>query len=86
MIPNAVYVDGKVVVQYYQPVPKYIKTPVGEVVFDCQHGISLAFVDEPLANSLIQYQGGCCGGKRFVVSLASEVIYQHWLHGNGGRN
>jgi hypothetical protein len=73
------------VVQYFQPMPKYLKIGAKEYIFDCQHGVSLAFVDESDVPSLLRAEGGCCGGKRKIVTLASQVVYSHWLDGQGGR-
>jgi len=85
MIENAHYVDGKVAMRYHQPVPKQIKIGNKVFVFTMGHGISLSLVDEEDVPSLLAYLGGCCGGKKKVISLASEAVYLHWLEGNGGR-
>lgn len=77
--------DGKVVVIYYQPMPKRVQVNSNDIYFDCQHGLSLAFVDEGLVDQLLAFRGGCCGGKRQVIYLASETQYKHWLDGQGGR-
>ncbi len=77
--------DGKVVVIYYQPMPKRVNVQGTDVYFDCQHGLSLAFVDESQVAPMLAFKGGCCGGKRQVIYLATEVQYKHWLDGNGGR-
>jgi hypothetical protein len=86
MIPNAYYNDDKLVaVVYYQPIPKYIKVGAIEHVFSCEHGISLAWVPEEHVQPLLSHLGGCCGGKRTVVSLANPAQVAHWRNGNGGR-
>lgn len=85
MIENAVYVEEKVAVWYYQPMPKAIKLGDRVVVFDCQHAVSMAFVDEDLVAQLLAYKGGCCGKQRQVVFLATEVLLSHWKDGKGGR-
>jgi len=77
--------EGKVVVIYYQPMPKRVNVQGIEIYFDCQHGLSLAFVDESQVAPMLAFKGGCCGGKRQVIYLATEVQYKHWLDGNGGR-
>lgn len=77
--------NGKVVLRYFQPMPKLIKVSGQNVYFDAQHGISLAFVDESLVNPLLSHLGGCCGQKRQIIFLATQTQYQHWLDGNGGR-
>lgn len=85
MIENAFYLDTKVVVRYSQPTPKHIKTNGKDFIFSCEHGVSLAFVDEEDVNSLLSYLGGCCGKRQQVIFLATESVYKHWLNGNGGR-
>lgn len=85
MIADAVYVDGKVAVWYYQPMPKAIKIENQTVVFDCEHAVSMAFVDESLVAPLLAFKGGCCGRQRQVVFLATPVLYSHWKDGKGGR-
>lgn len=85
MIENAVYVEDKVAVFYYQPMPKAIKIDNRTIVFDCQHAVSMAFVDEDLVAPLLSYKGGCCGRQRQVVFLATEVLLSHWKDGKGGR-
>jgi len=85
MIPNAVYENGLVAVIYYQPMPKYIKVGNIQHVFSCEHGISLAWVPEKDVPLLLSHLGGCCGGKRNVVYLASPVQVSHWKDGKGGR-
>lgn len=82
MVKNS---DGKVAVIYYQPMPKRVQVNGNDIYFDCQHGLSLAFVDESLVDQLLAFRGGCCGGKRQVIYLASETQYRHWLDGQGGR-
>ena len=77
--------EGKVVRFYYQPIPKLIKAGNESVYFDCQYGVSLAFVDESLVQTLLGILGGCCGNKRQIIFLATETQYSHWKDGNGGR-
>jgi len=77
--------DGKVAMVYYQPMPKLIKVGNKDYWFDCQHGISMAFVDETDVTPLLNFMGGCCGGKKKVIFLASEAQHSHWKDGNGGR-
>lgn len=85
-IENAVYnAEGKVIVRYEQPMPKAVKIGDKTIVFDCQYGVSLAFVDEEDVAPLLGYIGGCCGGGKHVITLASEVAYSHWKNGLGGR-
>lgn len=77
--------EGKVAITYYQPIPKLVRVGNTQVYFDCQYGISLALVDESLVPSLLGVLGGCCGGKRQIIHLASQVQYDHWKFGKGGR-
>lgn len=85
MIDGAFYVNEKVVVRYSQPVPKLIKIDSKSYYFDCQYGVSLAFVDEADVPALLNFLGGCCGKKQHVISLASQAVYSHWTDGQGGR-
>lgn len=85
MIKDAVYVDNKVAVWYFMPMPKAIKIGEKVTVFQCEHGVSMAFVDENDVQPLLDYKGGCCGKSRQVVFLATPVLYSHWKDGKGGR-
>ena len=78
--------DGLVVLFYYQPIPKQIKAGGKTYFFDCQHGVSLAFVNENEVDALVNATGGCCGRKRKIISLANINQYEHWKNGKGGRN
>lgn len=78
--------DGLVILFYYQPVPKLVRlSQEKSVYFDCRYGVSLAFVSREDADILVEQLGGCCGGKRRIIFPASQVQYDHWLHGKGGR-
>ena len=46
MITGAFYVDGKVALRYFQPVPKYVSVAGKQYIFDVRHAISLIFVPE----------------------------------------
>jgi hypothetical protein len=85
MIADAVYVKGRVAVRYAQPIPKLIQIGSERYYFDCQYGVSLAFVDEADVPTLLNHKGGCCGGQKLVITLASPAVYSHWLDGKGGR-
>lgn len=85
MIEGASYVGEKVILRYAQPIPKLIKVNDKQYYFECKFGVSLAFVDEKEVPAMLNYRGGCCGGNKLVITLASEGIYQHWLNGLGGR-
>lgn len=86
-IHNAVYTeDGKVVLRYKEPAPKAVQLSKDKyVVFDCKFGVSLSFVDEEVVPQLLSVEGGCCGGRHKIISLASQVAYSHWQNGQGGR-
>lgn len=85
MIQDAVYVDGKVALRFFQPVPKYVSANGKQYIFNVQNAISLIFVPEEEVSHLLGVMGGCCGNKRPVISLATPVQYSHWLNGGGGR-
>lgn len=86
MIQGAVYTpEGKVVMRYFQPMPKAVRVGSNTIFFDSKFGVSLAFVDEQDVQSLLDFRGGCCGAKQQVITLASEVSYSHWQNGLGGR-
>lgn len=86
MIDGAVYVDGKVALYYYMPMPKAVTIDSNIIVFNCEHGVSLAFVDENLVPRLLDYKGGCCGKQQKVIHLATQTLYSHWKDGKGGRS
>lgn len=77
--------EGKVAIRYFQPTPKMVRIGAELIYFDCQHGISMAFVRENLVPQLIAFRGGCCGQKQQVMFEATEVQYSHWKDGKGGR-
>ncbi len=85
MIDNAVVVDGKIAMFYKTPMPKAISIGNKVFVFSCEHGVSLAFVDESEVQALLDYRGGCCGKNQPMVFLATPVVYSHWKDGKGGR-
>lgn len=47
-----------------------------------QHGVSLLFVSEAEVQPLLDYLGGCCGGKRHVFSLCSQEALNVYLTGD----
>lgn len=77
--------DEKVIMRYFQPMPKLVKIGNKSISFDSKFGISLAFVDEEDVAPLLSHLGGCCGSKKQVIFLATQVQYEHWKTGNGGR-
>lgn len=74
--------EGKVYVRYYQPIPKYVKVGTREYVCDVQHGVSMLLVDEAEVQPLLDFFGGCCGGKRKVFSLPTQEAVNVYLTGN----
>lgn len=85
MLENAVCVDGKVAMRYEQPAPKAVQVNGKTIVFDSKFGVSLAFVDESDVQALLDFYGGCCGGKKHIFTLASSQAYSHYQDGQGGR-
>lgn len=81
MIDGAIYVDGKVAVRYYQPVPKYVQINGKDYVCSVQRGVSLVFVPEEDVPALLGYLGGCCGGGKHVFSLAHQEAYNVYERG-----
>jgi hypothetical protein len=77
-----VYYNGKVALQYYMPVPKYINVGGREYVTDVRHGVSLLFVEPELVPRILDLEGGCCGGKRKIFSLCGQEAFNVWLTGN----
>lgn len=82
MIEGAIYQDGKVVVRYYQPIPKLVRVGGEDYMTSVQHGVSLVFIDEQNVPAFLAYLGGCCGGKRRVFSLCSQEAYNVYRTGN----
>ena len=82
MIPNAIYSEGKVALRYYQPAPKYVKIGNKEYVTDVKHSVSMLLVPEEDVPALLAHEGGCCGGKRRVFSLASQEAFNVWSTGH----
>ena len=83
---NVIYTPGGLaILRYFQPTPKLVKVGNASVFFDCQYGISLAFVSEELVAPLLAVLGVCCGKKSQIIFLASETQYLHWQFGKGGR-
>jgi hypothetical protein len=89
MIPGAVYdANGKVAVRYLTPVQKYVKLGnKHEYIFIPRFSVSLAWVDEDDATTLITTQPlkkACCGGARassFILATQSMIN----CFTNGGR-
>ena len=81
MIANAQYMDGKVAVRYYQPIPKTIDVAGKKYSTNVHFGIALVLADESDVPALLNHLGGCCGGKRHVFSLATPLAIQIWNNG-----
>jgi hypothetical protein len=83
MIEGAIYnPEGKVALRYYQPIPKQIQIGSEYYYFDCQHGVSMFFANEADVPALLNVIGGCCGGQKKVISLASESAYNVYKTGD----
>lgn len=74
--------EGKVYVRYYQPIPKYIKIGKNEYVCDVRHSVSMLIVPEDEVQPLLDFLGGCCGGKRKVFSLPTQEAVNVYLTGD----
>lgn len=74
--------NGRIYVQYYQPVPKYVQLGKKEYVCSVQHAISMLLADEGDVPSLLEHLGGCCGGQRKVFQLASQGAVNVWRTGD----
>ena len=66
MAPN------KIALCYYQPIPKLIEFGSKGYYFDCQHSVSLSWVDEVDVSYLLSVRGGCCGRNTPVCHVANE--------------
>ena len=73
--------EGKVALVYYQPIPRVVKYQDKVYSFDCQHGVSLGWVDKEDVDGLLTLKGGCCDRKRQMLFVASQPVYTHWLTG-----
>lgn len=82
MIDNAQYINGLVALRYYQPIPKSINVGGREYVTQVRHGVSLLLADERDVPALLAAEGGCCGGKRKIFSLATSLAVKIWRDGN----
>lgn len=71
--------NGNVAMVYYQPIPGLH----GGYYFDCQHGVSLAWVKPSDVQSLLDERGGCCGGGRQVIFPApNQEVVNVWRTGD----
>ncbi len=81
MIEGAVYQGEKVAIQYYQPAPKYVVVGGKEYVAIVEHSVSMVLADEEDVPALLNHEGGCCGNKRHVFSLAGQEAFNIWKTG-----
>ena len=63
--------EGKIVLRFHQPIPKYIRIGQDEYVCDVRHGVSLLFVDENQTGRLLAFDGWLLRGEAKSV-LACE--------------
>jgi hypothetical protein len=82
MYPDAIRVDGKVAVRYYQPIPKLVVIKGQQHVCDVRHAVSMLLLDESDVSAALEYLGGCCGGQRKVFSLPNQETVNVWLTGD----
>lgn len=82
MIEGAQYLDGKVVLRYFQPIPKMVVIHGKAYMVNVQYGVPLLFADEEDAPELLETLGGCCNQKTKVFSLASEIALKVWREGS----
>ena len=81
MIDGAIYADGKVILRFFQPAPKYVRVGDREYVASVQHGVSLLFAEEMDVPAILGVMGGCCGGQKQAFNFASEMAYNVWRTG-----
>ena len=66
--------QGQVALCYYQPIPKLIELTTGKgYYFDCQHSVSLSWVDPQDVPALLALRGGCCGQVTPLCHEAGEM-------------
>ena len=82
MYENAIRVDGKIAIRYYQPIPKYVQIGKKEYVCDVRHGVSILLVEENEVQPLLGVRGGCCGGQRKVFMLPNQEAVNVWQTGD----
>lgn len=73
--------EGKIYIRYYQPVPKMVQVSGRTYVCDVRRGVSMLVVEESEVPALLAHEGGCCGGRRKVFSLASQGAVNLWEYG-----
>ncbi len=64
MITNT---DGKVVLRYYQCVPKYFQVGKHEYVISIQYNVALLFAYPEDVDSFLKLKGGCCGKQKVGI-------------------
>ena len=81
-LSTAIHNDlGQVALCYFQttnPVIMY-DSEIG-YKFDTHANICLAWVSEPHAQRLLDMRGGCCGGKRPIIRVASQTDVERWSY------
>ena len=82
MYPDAIRVDGKIPLMYYQPIPKMVVINGKQMVCDVRHAVSMLLLDEADVPAALAAEGGCCGGKRKIFSMPGQEAVNVWLTGN----
>lgn len=71
--------QGQIAMCYYLTTDPVINiTPEVGYVFRTHANICMAWINEEHAQRLLDMRGGCCGGKRPIIRLASELDVERW--------
>lgn len=72
--------SGQVALCYYQTTNPLITLENGTIgyKFQTRANICLAWVNREHAQSLLDMLGGCCGGKRRIIYVASQTDVDRW--------
>lgn len=81
-LSDAIYNDsGQVALCYYQTTNPLITLANGIIgyKFQTSANICLAWVEPEHAQTLLDLMGGCCGGKRRIIYVATQTDVDRWL-------
>lgn len=71
--------NDQVALCYYQTTNPVISiTPTVGYVFRTHQNICLAWVNQEHAQKLLDMRGGCCGGKKPIIRVASQRDVDLW--------